>query len=178
MSTKLQGSKLNGDETRAANCHNFTSDFNVLFHTIMKYCKNEDQNEITKNSHCTRNFSFSHNVFNRLLSQRRQKVSLCGNGLSDKVLPCTSKKSSKNEDQMGNNLEFVLESYSSCAMHSIFFSCTGRRPASYVIVCCPSCVRLSVHALTVSLNIFSETTDRILMKFHRNVPAMVLFRIS
>ena len=30
-----------------------------------------------------------------------------------------------------------------------------------------------------TLNIFvSETTYRILMKFHRNVPAMVLFRIS
>ena len=35
-----------------------------------------------------------------------------------------------------------------------------------------------VRALTFSLNIFSETTYRILMKFHRNVPAMVLFRIS
>ena len=30
---------------------------------------------------CTSNFSFSHNVFKRLLSQRCQKVSLCGNGL-------------------------------------------------------------------------------------------------
>ena len=40
---------------------------------------------------------------------------------------------------------------------------------------CPS-VHPSV--LTFSLNIFSETTDRILMKFHRNVPGMVLFRIS
>ena len=30
---------------------------------------------------CTSNFSFSHNVFKRLLSQARQKVSLCGNGL-------------------------------------------------------------------------------------------------
>ena len=30
---------------------------------------------------CTSNFSFSHYVFKRLLSQRRQKVSLCGNGL-------------------------------------------------------------------------------------------------
>ena len=30
---------------------------------------------------CTSNFSFSHNVFKRRLSQRRQKVSLCGNGL-------------------------------------------------------------------------------------------------
>ena len=53
---------------------------------------------------------------------------------------------------------------------------------AYVMVCFPSCVhtsgRLAVRALTFSLNIFSETTYRILMKFHRNVPAMVLFRIS
>ena len=41
------------------------------------------------------------------------------------------------------------------------------------------CVRPSVRALTFSLNIFfAETTYRILMKFHRNVPTMVLFRIS
>ena len=31
---------------------------------------------------CTSNFSFSHNVFKRLLPQRRQKVSLCGNELN------------------------------------------------------------------------------------------------
>ena len=29
------------------------------------------------------NFSFSHSVFNRLASQGRQKVSLCGNGIED-----------------------------------------------------------------------------------------------
>ena len=58
------------------------------------------------------------------------------------------------------------------------FSSTGRRPASlcYGLL---SVVRPSVRALTFSLNIFfSETTYWILMKFHRNVPAMVLFRIS
>ena len=32
---------------------------------------------------CTSNFSFSHNVFKRLLSWKRQKVSLCGNGEAD-----------------------------------------------------------------------------------------------
>ena len=32
---------------------------------------------------CTSNFSFSHNVFKRLLFQTRQKVSLCGNGLNE-----------------------------------------------------------------------------------------------
>ena len=30
---------------------------------------------------CTSNFSFSHNVFKRLLSKMRQKVSFCGNRL-------------------------------------------------------------------------------------------------
>ena len=33
---------------------------------------------------CTSNFSFSNNVFKRVLSQTRQKVSSCGNGLIDK----------------------------------------------------------------------------------------------
>ena len=60
------------------------------------------------------------------------------------------------------------------------FSSTGHRPASLchglLSAVLPS-VCVSFHALTFSLNIFSETT-RILMKFHRNVPAMVLFRIS
>ena len=32
----------------------------------------------------TSNFSFSHSVFKRLVSQGRQKVSLCGNGLKEK----------------------------------------------------------------------------------------------
>ena len=67
-----------------------------------------------------------------------------------------------------------------------FFSSTGHRPASLchglLSVVCLSVrppVRPSVRALTFSLNIFhSETTYRILMKFYRNVPAMVLFRIS
>ena len=57
-------------------------------------------------------------------------------------------------------------------------SSTGCRPAS---LCHGplSVVRPSVHALTFSLNIFfAETTFRILMKFHRNVPTMVLIRIS
>ena len=45
---------------------------------------------------------------------------------------------------------------------------------TYNMVRCPS-----VGALTFSLNIFfSETNYRILMKFHRNVPVIVLFRIS
>ena len=35
----------------------------------------------TREIACTINFSFSHNVFKRLLSQTRQKVSLYGNGL-------------------------------------------------------------------------------------------------
>ena len=32
---------------------------------------------------CTSNFSFFHNVFKRPLSQTRQMVSLCGNGLNN-----------------------------------------------------------------------------------------------
>ena len=64
----------------------------------------------------------------------------------------------------------------------ISFSSTGLRPASLchgpLSVVRPS-VHPSIRALTFSLNIFfSETTYRILMKFHRNVPIMVLFRIS
>ena len=35
---------------------------------------------------CTSNFSFSHNIFKRLLSQRHLKVSLCGNGLKCALL--------------------------------------------------------------------------------------------
>ena len=34
----------------------------------------------------THNFSFSHSIFKGLVSQGRQKVSLCGNGLSRKYL--------------------------------------------------------------------------------------------
>ena len=57
-----------------------------------------------------------------------------------------------------------------------FLLAVGQR--AYVMVRCPSCVRASVRVLTFSLNIFfSETTYRILMKFHRNVPTIVLFRI-
>ena len=36
---------------------------------------------------CTSNFSFSNNVFKRLLFQTRQKVSLCVNGLSKPKIP-------------------------------------------------------------------------------------------
>ena len=62
-----------------------------------------------------------------------------------------------------------------CHFHQIFSS-TGHRPAS---LCHGplSVMRPSVYALTFSLNI-SKTTYRILMEFHRNVPTMVLFRIS
>ena len=35
-----------------------------------------------RNCSLTSNFSFSHSVFKRLVSQGRQKVSLCGNGLN------------------------------------------------------------------------------------------------
>ena len=81
----------------------------------------------------------------------------------------------------------VLSGLCSCYSHRMWkctwlfrttvFSSTGRRPVS---LChgLLSVVRLSVLALTFSLNIFSETTYQILIKFHRNVPTIVLFRIS
>ena len=34
----------------------------------------------------TSNFSFSHSVFKRLVSQGRQKVSICGNGLKTQII--------------------------------------------------------------------------------------------
>ena len=40
----------------------------------------------------TSNFSFSHNVFKRLLSRTRQKVLLCGNGLNDGISLCNGKQ--------------------------------------------------------------------------------------
>ena len=46
----------------------------------------------------TGNFSFSHSVFKRLVSQRHQKASLCGNGL-------TSKKVEAYENIMGGGGE-------------------------------------------------------------------------
>ena len=73
---------------------------------------------------------------------------------------------------------FILQE---CEISFLAPLAVGQR--AYVMAHCPSCVhpcvRPSVRALTFSLNIFfAETTDRILMKFHRNVPTMVLFRIS
>ena len=63
----------------------------------------------------------------------------------------------------------------------LIFSSFGRRPASLChgpLSVMQAPVRASVCVLTFSLNVFfSETTCRILMKFHRNVPAVVLFRI-
>ena len=65
---------------------------------------------------------------------------------------------------------------------SSFLSPLAVGQRTYVMVRClslhASVRRLCVRALIFSLNVFfSETTYRILMKFHRNVPAMVLFRI-
>ena len=49
---------------------------------------------------------------------------------------------------------------------------------AYVMACCPSSIHLFVCPLTFIVNIlFSKTTYPILMKFHRNVSAMILFRI-
>ena len=40
------------------------------------------ENTVGKGGIAHNNFSFSHSVFKRLVSQGRQKVSLCGNGLN------------------------------------------------------------------------------------------------
>ena len=59
---------------------------------------------------------------------------------------------------------------------ALVFSSTGCRPASlcHGPLCVHVSIRPSVRSLTFSLSIFfSETTYPILMKFHRNVPAMV-----
>ena len=57
-------------------------------------------------------------------------------------------------------------------------SSIGRRPVGLCHGLVPV-VRPSMHALTFILNIyFSETAYPILIIFLRNVPAMVLFRIS
>ena len=54
---------------------------------------------------------------------------------------------------------------------SLFLAPLAVGQRDYVMARCPSCVRPSIRPLTFSLNIFfAETTYRILMKFHRNVP--------
>ena len=63
-----------------------------------------------------------------------------------------------------------------------FLAALAEGQQAYVMARCLSCVRPctrpSVRALTFISNIFfSETTHPILMKLHRNDPAMVLFRI-
>ena len=63
--------------------------------------------------------------------------------------------------------------------NSMFLAPLAIGQQANVMVWCPSCVSLSIHVLTFILNIFfSKTSYPILMKFHRNVPAIVLFRVS
>ena len=45
-------------------------------------------------------FSFSHNVFKRLVSQGHQKVSLCGNGLNSKLIVTKAQKTSFEKERM------------------------------------------------------------------------------
>ena len=47
-----------------------------VIQTGRKHCRKKEKLLITSN------FSFSHSVFKRFVSQGRQKVSLCGNGLT------------------------------------------------------------------------------------------------
>ena len=46
-----------------------------VIQTVRKHCGKKEKLLVTSN------FSFSHSVFKRLVSQGRQKASLCGNGL-------------------------------------------------------------------------------------------------
>ena len=75
-------------------------------------------------------------------------------------------------------VNFNIHVHIRLCVNTMFLAPLAVGQRAYVMVCCPSCVRASVRPLTFSLNIFfSETTYRILMKFLRNFPAMVLFRI-
>ena len=106
---------------------------------------------------------------------------------NDKILDLTSLKAYADEKiNVTQIFSFVFDREKDKMLVSSILSflaplAIGQR--AYVMVRCPSCilpsVRPSVRVLTFSLNIFfAETTYRILMKFHRNVPTMVLFRIS
>ena len=54
------------------------------------------------------NFSFSHSIFKRLVSQGRQKVSLCGNGLNDDFCLSCDGKNVKNLGLYGRGLKKVI----------------------------------------------------------------------
>ena len=58
----------------------------------------------------TSNFSFSHSVFKRLVSQGRQKVSLCGNGLTLPLLLMTQGffVDHVDQDQIAQNVQSDL----------------------------------------------------------------------
>ena len=57
-----------------------------------KFSKRVETLWVKKKLLVTSNFSFTHSVFKRLVSQRRQKVSLCGNWLSYDDMPSISQK--------------------------------------------------------------------------------------
>ena len=59
---------------------------------------------------CTSNFSFSHYVFKRLLSQTCQKVSLCGNGLNHckKVKSCPTESICSGQNAFGLKIEMCV----------------------------------------------------------------------
>ena len=65
-----------------------------------------------------RNFSFSHNVFKRLVSQGRQKVSLCGNGLK---INCTIWATIKLSSTNAFNLDKakILSSYKKLTRYQV-----------------------------------------------------------
>ena len=125
------------------------------------------------------NFSFSHSVFKRLVSQGRQKVSLCGNGLNQSppnlVKMCMTIKSwmsSRMSELSALELENFLFSY-------IFSS--SEHEVLRVSYCDSSVVRLSgwpsvhpsVHLFTITKKkIFSSPKPTI--RFQSNFTEMIL----
>ena len=67
---------------------------------------------------CASNFSSSHNVFKRLLSQRCQKVSLCGDGLN--LCPVILRMKHPVKVTRGQNLKHIL---SSCRQKNQLLPC-------------------------------------------------------
>ena len=60
-----------------------SADDNFKFDENSRKFSKRVENTVVKEKLLVRsNFSFSHSVFQRLVSQGRQKVSLCGNGLN------------------------------------------------------------------------------------------------
>ena len=132
------------------------------------------------------NFSFCHSVFKRLVPQTHKSKVKAERSCRPWIEHESNMEFWKHGEQFGKMKERLVTRiffFFFIVLKTFFLAPLAVGQRAYVMVRCPSCVRpsvrRSVRALTFSLNIFfAETTYRILMKFHRNVPTMVLFRIS